>query len=439
MKNKKSIIAIVAVCVLGIIGTTIAYYTANKTFENIFRTTSYSMNVTEEFESPEDWTPGTTTDKNVVANNTGTVDAAVRVSYEEEWTDAEGNPLPLEDSQNPSQRYAIINQPIGFDEMWIESTENGKVYYYYKYKVAPGHSSASFMDSVTFNPNALIETNEECELENICTLSLDGHAGGQYKLTVTVETAQFDKYKEIWETEIDIADDMPSSYTILSGDLNTVGSVVKIANEEFYIIGQEDTNHIKLLSKWNLNVGHNIQPGTVGLQNSLSIGWNRDSSTKVNGWFPSTVYFTTNGPYWWTSNEDMTLKPEYGGYGVNSNQYSDGNGNLVYPYIYTAAKENGEYVAIIASYVEDYVTYLKNYGVNVTGRLLTYNEMTELGCAESYECTGESWVYNTTFYTGSLRSTNLLWLISSTGQFGDNGYGISNGYIGVRPVIVLEK
>lgn len=230
------------------------------------------------------------------------------------------------------------------------------------------------------------------------------------------------------------------NYQIISGDLDTVGSVVKIADEEFYVIGQEDDQHVKLFAKYNLNVGENLQPGTEGLQNPLSIGWNSDESTKVNNVYPGAVPFNTNGQYYLDS-ENSKIYDEYGGYVFKNNQYYDNDDNLVYPYIYTNKYTDGDYVANIARYVENYVGYLNSQGVITSGRLLTYEEMSELGCNGSGSaCVGEDWVSNTSYYTGNLRAIDLMWVVSSSHQYGDNGYAARYSLmLGVRPVILLQK
>ena len=230
------------------------------------------------------------------------------------------------------------------------------------------------------------------------------------------------------------------NYQIISGDLDTVGSVVKIADEEFYVIGQEDADHVKLFAKYNLNVGENLQPGTEGLQNPLSIGWNSDESTKVNNVYPGAVPFNTNGQYYLDS-ENSKIYDEYGGYVFKNNQYYDNDDNLVYPYIYTNKITDGDYVANIARYVENYVSYLNRQGVITSGRLLTYEEMSELGCNGSGSaCVGEDWVSNTSYYTGNLRAIDLMWVVSSSHQYGDNGYAARYSLmLGVRPVILLQK
>ena len=153
IKNKKSLVALLLVAVLGVVGVTIAYFTSTDTFENVFRTKPYTMQVVETFESPEDWTPGTTTSKTVVATNKGDVDAAVRVSYTESWVDSTNNPLPLTDNATPTpNRAAIINFASNYTTKWTKSTEGGKDYYYYKTKLAKNASTTSLIESVTFNP-----------------------------------------------------------------------------------------------------------------------------------------------------------------------------------------------------------------------------------------------------------------------------------------------
>ena len=208
IKNKKSLFALLLVAILGIVGGTIAYFTSTDTFSNVFGTKPYSMEVTETFESPNDWTPGTTTNKTIIAKNKGDVDAAVRVSYTESWVDATGNSLALKDGSNNSA--AIINFASDLNTKWTKSTEGGKDYYYYKTKLAKNQSTTSLINSVTFNPNVTISTTDNC-VENTtahtktCTTTTNGYAGGTYTLTVKVETVQYDQYKAAWGTSVTIS------------------------------------------------------------------------------------------------------------------------------------------------------------------------------------------------------------------------------------------
>ena len=93
MKNRKSIIALLLIAIIGVVALTFAYFTNTATIENEFKINSYGTTVVEEFVSPDNWTPGTTTNKTLVVTNSGNVDEAVRVEYTESWTSKNGDPL----------------------------------------------------------------------------------------------------------------------------------------------------------------------------------------------------------------------------------------------------------------------------------------------------------------------------------------------------------
>ena len=217
-------------------------------------------------------------------------------------------------------------------------------------------------------------------------------------------------------------------YKTVSGDIATVGSIIKIANEEFYVIGQEDSTHVKLLSKWNLNVGSHAKGTATGLQDSDVRGKRYDGETK----YGNIVFSSTN--YW----HNGSLKSEYGS---------------SYPaYVYTNAKENGTYIASIAEYVDNYVTYLTNQGVNVSGRLISKEELESVinngnslqeGRLDNNasDLTGKEWTYQTSYWTGTAAAWGHIVAISSDKYLyhDDNEYNNSNNSYGVRPVIILEK
>ena len=225
IKSKKSLVALGLVAVLGIVGATIAYFTSTDTFENVFSTKTYSTEVTENFISPDNWTPGTTTAKTVIAKNTGDVEVAVRVSYTESWVDANGTSISLTDNATPTpNRAAVINFASDYTTKWTKSTEGGKDYYYYKTKLAKNASTSSLIESVTFNPNITISTNDTCtytltdntttttkpaDMTTVksvtCRTTTDGYAGGTYTLTVKVETVQYDQYQTAWGTSVAIS------------------------------------------------------------------------------------------------------------------------------------------------------------------------------------------------------------------------------------------
>lgn len=220
MKNKKTLIALLLVVIVGFIGLTIAYFTGTFKFTNQYRTKWFKTTVTEDFESPKNWTPGTTTDKKVYAVNEGNMDVAVRVSYREKWTPKkEGAILGLYqrqvvDGEDVKIRAAEIIFADDLETKWIKKTENGVEYYYYKIKVPSGSKSSSFIKAVRFNP--LIEASLSCSETDVisdnekkgvvgeCKSTGTGYDGATYSLTVTVESAQYEYYKEIWNTDVEI-------------------------------------------------------------------------------------------------------------------------------------------------------------------------------------------------------------------------------------------
>lgn len=197
MKNKKAFLALVLVSVVIFVGATVAYFTDTIEVPNVFKTKEYGTEVTEEFVSPTDWTPGTTTDKTIVATNTGDTDVAVRISYTESWVSADGTTLGLKQGNNQA---AIINFDNTSD--WIKEGN----YYYYKNKLSKDQSTNSFIKSVTFNENIIADT--ECTTTGLtqkCTTTKKGYDGATYTLTLKVETVQYDAYQSIWNTNVEIS------------------------------------------------------------------------------------------------------------------------------------------------------------------------------------------------------------------------------------------
>ncbi len=200
-KNKKPIIFIgLLVSVFLVVGVTLAYYTTTDTFNNEFNTGNYSIQTQEAFVSPDNWTPGTTTTKTVIATNKGNTPAAVRIKLTPSWEDKNGDPLPLTDGTNEA---AIINYSFDKDYKWIY--QDG--YYYYIRPLHENESTSTLIDSVTFNPAVTFDKTRDCDTVNgvtTCTTTFNDYAGGKYTLKIDVETAQYDKYKEIWNTNVNI-------------------------------------------------------------------------------------------------------------------------------------------------------------------------------------------------------------------------------------------
>ena len=180
-------------------------------------------------------------------------------------------------------------------------------------------------------------------------------------------------------------------------------------------------NETVLLAKYNLYVGNIYSGGydferTIleteegyGLQNENARGGTTTHSQKVG-----TVSFSDTN-YWYENN---TLKSEYGSsfpayvYDSNSNIYQ---------------------------YVESYVSKLKNMGLsNVSGRLLNYSEIENLGCdTTANSCyDAQEWVNTTNYWAGATFVSNSIWSVYSNGDVECNSFNLQNSF-GVRPVIVV--
>ena len=233
MKNKKTIVAVAAILLIAVVGATLAYFQSSASFENVFNTGTYKVVTTEVFESPTNWKPGEEIPKTITSTNEGTIPAAVRVSYTEQWLDEKNNDI----TSQVANGTVIINLDNTSD--W---TNEGN-YYYYNYILEPQQSTTSFIKSVTLNPN----------LNGItCTPSNDGSTqtctsnnpilGGTYKLTITKETVQADRYQDIWNTNVEITEktlaigDTVNYSTLLNGITLNNWKVFYVEDDYTYLI-----------------------------------------------------------------------------------------------------------------------------------------------------------------------------------------------------------
>ena len=227
MKNKKPIIALGALAVVGLIAGTIAYFTSEATFDNVFTTAVYRTQSTETFTSPENWTPGQEVPKTVITENQGTIPVAVRVRKAEAWKDENGDAIApatissIEQSiPGDVKKAAIIN--LDNTSSWEYDTSTNA--YYFKRALAAADTTDpsdpeydrtnSFIKSVTLNP--ALPTNSSCETTTnatthtttkTCSTIITGLGKATYTLTLTVETVQYDQYKAVW-----FADDAANNY-----------------------------------------------------------------------------------------------------------------------------------------------------------------------------------------------------------------------------------
>ena len=192
MKNKKSLLAIITILLIAVVGVTFAYFQSSTSFRNVFDTGYYRLVTTEVFESPDNWKPGEEIPKTIITTNEGTINAAVRVSYTEQWFDSEDNEI----TSSIEEDSAIIN----FDNTrdWIQ--DDG----YYKYILKAGESTSSFIKSVTLNDEVGAVTCETEGLTQVCEAGSPA-LGAKYVLTITKETIQANKFSE-WNSSIQIVE-----------------------------------------------------------------------------------------------------------------------------------------------------------------------------------------------------------------------------------------
>lgn len=197
-KSKKRLLTLLGVGILTVIGSTVAYFTTSTDILNKFKVALYQNEIVEKFESPSDWTPGTTTSKTVTVKNTGSIDMAVRVSYTEEWVSANGNKLSLTDSDGN------VASIINFNSGWTKDSDG---HYYYGSKsnmnrVQPNETTTSFISGVTFNQNiksTLKETKSADGKTITYTSTGNGYDNATYSLTIKIDTIQYDQAANVWK------------------------------------------------------------------------------------------------------------------------------------------------------------------------------------------------------------------------------------------------
>ena len=213
MKQRKNIIALLLVAIIGIVGLTVAYFSNSTSITNEFETSEYGTDVIETFTSPTGWQPGDETPKVLTVKNTGEVDEAVRVKVEEKWVNKNGQELSLTQDGNVAALIHYIN-----DSDWTRVDVDGEnyYYYYYNYKLAPDEETTELLDKVTFNPLINASTTCTTTTENgvttrSCKSNGSGYDGATYTLKFTIETVQYNKYADAWNTgsTITLLDEKP--------------------------------------------------------------------------------------------------------------------------------------------------------------------------------------------------------------------------------------
>jgi len=430
MKNKKTIFAIIAILLIAVVGVTLAYFQSNSTFENLFATGTYRVVTTEVFESPDNWAPAEEIEKKIITKNEGSIPAAVRVSYTEQWLDGD-----TDITSNVPNGTVSIN--LDNTDEW---TKEGN-YYYYNYILEPGAKTSSFIKSVTLNDdlNGVTCTPSQNGLTQTCQ-SDSLIIGATYKLTITKETVQADKYKDLWQTNIDLTTDY-SIVKILSGTKGDLqpGDIVGIGDtEDFYVISSDNSEGGKtiLLARHSLKVGdieddwysvYTYSPNDpgYGLQDiGLICEYDNSDCSGV-------VRFSNNE--YWMNNDELVSQ-----YTDNDTIYWDENNytfkriitdERVKPYVYDSNSLVYQYI----SGQDGYVNRLKEMGApaTITGRLLSYEEAYSV---KDVEVDGTSIILgDQSYWLGSACDKNDIWSVNP-GYFLENFHSSGRGNQ-VRPVI----
>ena len=348
MNNKKTIIALLLIAIIGIVGLTIAYFANSTDVENTFTTKEYGSTYTESFVSPDNWLPGDTTPKTLVATNTGEVDQAVRVLVTESWTTNNNGTLngwihsdgtksthTTQSELETDERVAILNLANTSD--WTKVRN----YYYYNYKLAPTESTTSLLESVTFNPKTKLDdtcttTTNNGVTTTTCNSSGDDYDNATYTLTLTIETVQYNKYATAWSTgnTVNILEERPAPQTaaqyLISNATNasdaqygvTTKSNMFVFNHEtteqttaltdYRYIGDEPNNYVKFncdndgtnCETWRILGVFSVDDGTSNYEQRIKlvrgsafdgIAWNEDH---FNDWINASLKVFLNGDYY---------------------------------------------------------------------------------------------------------------------------------------------
>lgn len=208
MKNKKSIIFLVLLILMGIVGTTYAYFTQSAVFDNEFSIKNFDVVIEEDFE--DDSFLGCTSisgvsvhyctykvNKDVFVINKEEVPAVVRISYNEEFVYGGYSNNDYRDLFDmvcdESGECSSEEYEYSFTKVWTQDFFDNWYFYeewYYYKKVLLAKESIQVLDGVNSNfPHEGIN--------------------GYYNLDFNIEAVQAssDAVKELWNQDVTINDD----------------------------------------------------------------------------------------------------------------------------------------------------------------------------------------------------------------------------------------
>lgn len=196
--------------------------------------------------------------------------------------------------------------------------------------------------------------------------------------------------------------------SIVSGNVNTIGSEVACGDEHFYITStDQENNTVTMITKWFVETKTNSPKQTQDYESN------------------KTIY--SNSAYWYDSANNSV---------ISSNQALD---YTEYEWIYAYDKNNQE--CIICNYIEAYKTYLISLGINVSeARLISYKEYKEIQSGSQKKWPLPPIPEGTTitnYWLGNAKNDKVVYI------WYRYNYGINinaheyNDYAGIRPVITI--
>ena len=195
---------------------------------------------------------------------------------------------------------------------------------------------------------------------------------------------------------------------VVSGTGTNIGDEVCFGKECFYVISST-YEKITMLAKYNLYVGGVYNSGWTAYGEEATGKQNHEMKGYIVGQkFRNGITKFSDTNYW------SSTVSNYPAYVYNEN-------------------------SLLYGYVENYKSYLSTLGViSLDARLITKEELEELGCSGDVCSFAPSWIYATSYWSGTADTSYDVCGVSSENNFFNNFYEFDN-YFGVRPVIEIDR
>ncbi len=251
--------------------------------------------------------------------------------------------------------------------------------------------------------------NNKISYENVLLENVYHHMNEEGQKTTTTTEEQSSQEEQVITIGEDTSEETGDTLVTIQSGPNKdkaikKGTVITIGTEKFYVY-KYSNNIVYAIAKYNLKVGGVYNSGytaytpseVTNLQDSEMIGWISGQSER-------------KGTTPFSSSE------------VHGTNYSSYEGSIV------------------EGYVNEYKSKLEAIGAKIEeAKLITQAELEGLECSSSgYTCnTAPSFIYSTTYWSGSANNTHNVWRVNSSADFFSSSYA-NNDSFGVRPVIGIS-